>query len=55
MEIEQKNGKIRKCLISASMIRTSEFTGYSGLLRDITEQKKADDLRKARDIARQSA
>jgi len=55
MEIEQKNGKIRKCLISASMIRTPEFTGYSGLLKDITEQKKADDLRKARDIARQSA
>ncbi len=55
MEIEQKNGKIRKCLISASMIRTAEFTGYSGLLRDITEQKKADGLRKARDIARQSA
>ncbi|MFK7978606.1 MAG: response regulator [Saprospiraceae bacterium] len=55
MEIEQKNGKIRKCLISASMIRTTEFTGYSGLLRDITEQKKANDLRKARDIARQSA
>ena len=37
------------------MIRTPEFTGYSGLLKDITEQQKADDLRKARDIARQSA
>ena len=55
IEIEQKNGKIRKCLISASMIRTPEFTGYSGLLKDITEQQKANDLRKARDIARQSA
>ncbi len=55
IEIEQKNGKIRQCLISASMIRTPEFTGYSGLLKDITEQQKANDLRKARDIARQSA
>lgn len=55
IEIEQKNGKIRQCLISASMIQTSEFTGYSGVLKDITEQQKADDLRKARDIARQSA
>ena len=53
--IEQKNGKIRQCLISASMINTPEFTGYSGILRDITEQQKADELRKARDIARQSA
>ena len=55
IDIEQKNGKIRSCLISASMIQTLEFTGYSGLLKDITEQQKADDLRKARDIARQSA
>lgn len=55
IEIEQKNGKIRRCLISASMIRTPEFTGYSGLLKDITEQQKANDLRKARDVARESA
>lgn len=53
--IEQKNGKTRQCLISAKMINTSEFTGYSGIIRDITEQQKANDLRKARDIARQSA
>ncbi len=55
IDIEQKNGKIRQCLISASMIQTSEFTGYSGVIKDITEQQKSDDLRKARDIARQSA
>ncbi len=53
--IEQKNGKTRQCLISAKMINTPEFTGYSGVVRDITEQQKANDLRKARDIARQSA
>ncbi|MEM6317879.1 MAG: response regulator [Bacteroidota bacterium] len=55
IEIAQKNGKTRQCLISASMIRTSDFTGYSGVLRDITEQQKGDELKKARDIARQSA
>lgn len=55
IKIEQKNGKTRECLISASMIQTSEFTGYSGVLKDITEQQKADELIKARDIARQSA
>jgi len=55
IEIEQKNGKVRQCLISASMIQTTEFTGYSGVIKDITEQQKSDDLRKARDVARQSA
>jgi len=53
--IEQKNGKTRQCLISAKMLHTPEFTGYSGIIRDITEQQKANDLRKARDIAKQSA
>lgn len=55
IEIEQKNGKIRQCLISATMIQTPEFTGYSGVVKDITEQQKSNDLRKARDIAKQSA
>ena len=55
IEIEQKNGKIRDCLISASMIQNGEFIGYSGIIRDVTEQLKAEELKKARDIARQSA
>ena len=55
IEIEQKNGNFRQCLLSASMIENTGITGYSGVLRDITEQKKADELSKSRDIARQSA
>ena len=55
IQIEQKNGKIRECVISASMIQTPQFTGYSGVIKDITEQQKAEELKKSRDIARQSA
>ena len=55
IDISQKNGKTRTCLISATMIQASDFIGYSGVLKDITEQLKANELRKARDVARQSA
>lgn len=55
IEIEQKNGTRKNCLISANMIHSEAFTGYSGVLRDVTEQQKAEELRKARDIARQSS
>ena len=45
----------RYCLISASIVDTGSEEAYSAIVRDITEQKQADELRKARDIARQSA
>jgi len=55
MEIERKSGERRQCLINARMLESAELIGYTGIIRDITEQKQAEALKKARDIARQSA
>ena len=50
-----KDHKIKYCLISASMVQTEEFEGYHSIVRDITERKQAEQLRKAKEIAEQSA
>ena len=55
LEITCKNGDKRYCLLTANLNDSAEFVGYNGILRDITERKQAEELRKARDVARQSA
>ncbi|MEM1318711.1 MAG: response regulator [Bacteroidota bacterium] len=55
IEIVRKDGEQRYCLITASLLDTNDFVGYNGIIRDITERKQAERLRKARDLARQSA
>ena len=55
IEIERESGERRQCLITARMMESPDFTGYTGIIRDITEQKQAAALKKARDLARQSA
>ncbi|MEM9822405.1 MAG: ATP-binding protein, partial [Bacteroidota bacterium] len=55
IQIEQKNKEIRYCSITANRLETPDFSGYNGIVRDITEHKQAERLRKARDLARQSA
>lgn len=55
VEIERQNGERRQCVINARIMENTDFTGYSGIIRDITEQKQAASLKKARDIAQQSA
>lgn len=55
IEIERSNGERRQCLISARMIEYTDFSGYNGIIRDITEQKQSESLRKARNLAKQSA
>ena len=55
IEIEQKSGEKRYCLITASLAEAGEQSSYNAIVRDITQQKQADALRKARDLARQSA
>lgn len=49
------NKEKRYCLLTANIIDTPDFQGYNGILRDITERKQAEELIKARDVARQSA
>ncbi|MEL6923175.1 MAG: PAS domain S-box protein [Bacteroidota bacterium] len=55
IEIQPKEGEVKYCLISASIVMTDGDEGYNAIVRDITEQKQAEALRKARDLARQSA
>ena len=55
IEIERNDGSKRYCLITATMFDDSGDSQYTGAIRDITEQKQADELRKARDLANQSA
>ena len=55
VEIERKDKTIRYCLLTASVIEKDGSESYNGVLRDITEKKQAEELRKARDMARTSA
>ncbi len=55
IEIHSKEEKVRYCLITANKVTVDNFEGYSVIVRDITENKQAEELRKARDIAQQSA
>ena len=55
IEIERPNEERRQCLITARMIENPDFTGYTGIVRDITEKKQAEQLKKTRDLAQESA
>ncbi len=55
ISVAHKKGEVRECLITANIIVTDDLVGYNCLLRDVTEQRQAEKLRKARDLARQSA
>ncbi|HEB62182.1 MAG TPA: PAS domain S-box protein, partial [Bacteroidetes bacterium] len=55
IEIEQKSGASRYCLINANLTESEGQLIYNAIVRDITEQKQTEALRKARDLARQSA
>jgi PAS domain S-box-containing protein len=55
IEIEQKNGEYKSCLITANKLENEDFQGYTCLIRDITERKQTEELIKARDLAQQSA
>ena len=55
LEFEDKNGKKTFCLLTASPLEFEDFVGFNCILRDITENKHAEELRKSRDLAKQSA
>jgi PAS domain S-box-containing protein len=55
IEVTHKVNEVRQCLLTANLLVTEDFIGYNGILRDITELKQAEKLRKARDFAEQSA
>ena len=53
--IKRKDGQIRFCTITATIQETDDFYGFNAVVRDITERKQAEELRKSRDIAQRSA
>ncbi len=55
IKIAHKSGEARHCIITANIFVADDFIGYNCILRDITERKQAEKLRKARDLAQQSA
>ena len=55
MQIANKRGDIRSCLLTANLIKEDDFIGYNCIVRDITERIQAEKMRKARDLSRQSA
>jgi PAS domain S-box-containing protein len=55
IKVAHKSGEARHCLISANIFVADDFIGYNCILRDITERKLAEKMRKARDLAHQSA
>jgi len=55
-EIEVNKGEdIHYCLITTSILEGGDEGTYNAVIRDITERKQAEELRKARDLARHSA
>lgn len=52
-KIEQKNGSIRNCLISVVYFEDEEDT-YTGILRDITERKVAEKIRRTQMLEKES-
>ena len=55
IEVVHRNKEVRYCLISANLQISDEFAGYNGIVRDITERKQAEKLRKARDLSARTA
>ena len=55
VEIQRKDGEKKYCLITATILDSETEERYNGVIRDITEKKQAEALRKARDLARTSA
>lgn len=55
INVINRSGDLRECMLSANIIVTDDFIGYNCILRDVTELRQAETMRKARDLARQSA
>lgn len=54
ISVVHKSGEMRECMITANILASEDFDGYNCTIRDITELKQAEKLRKAQELARQS-
>ncbi|MBI5916074.1 MAG: response regulator [Bacteroidetes bacterium] len=55
INIAHHNGEMRECTMTATVVATDDFQGYNCILRDVTELRQAEEMRKARDLAQRSA
>jgi PAS domain S-box-containing protein len=53
LQILNKQGEVRDCLVTASTLNSEDLEGYSIMLRDVTAHRQAEEFRKARDLAQQ--
>jgi len=57
VELIAKNGDVIQCMISAKTWHddNGKVFGYQGIIRDVTEQKKNEELKKQKEVAERSA
>jgi PAS domain S-box-containing protein len=55
ISIAHQRGEVRECMMTATVYISDDFIGYNCILRDVTELRQAERMRKARDLAQQSA
>jgi len=54
-EFIKQNGDKRYYITTLTPIDTDEFKGFNGIIRDVTEQKLAEELRKQKDLAQRAS
>lgn len=54
VELLRKDGTVKHCLLTSTAIETEEFSGYHGIIRDITVRRQTEELRKAKEVAERS-
>ncbi|MFK7950593.1 MAG: response regulator [Saprospiraceae bacterium] len=54
VELLRKDGTIKHCLLTSTAIKTEQFSGYHGIIRDITVRRHTEELRKAKEVAERS-
>lgn len=54
VELLRKDGTIKHCLLTSTAVQTEDFSGYHGIIRDITVRRQTEELRKAKEVAERS-
>ncbi|MEM7102215.1 MAG: response regulator [Bacteroidota bacterium] len=55
VDIVRKDGQVRACLITASVSTTENFMGYHGIIRDITDRRRNEELLKEKEITEKTS
>lgn len=55
IQLRHKDGTLRQVHISASVVQSKGFKGIHGILRDVTQEQKNEELRRAKALAEERA